>query len=364
MKSTTMNKDSYFFREIKRKLFLLIFFVGVLFVFGAGEDIFNTKNKKIAIGSPEVGFTSSSPRGFFGGEIIPASCESGDYHDTPSFGGACSASSACGTNQGTIVCGGGCSVSAPSVPINYGQSCSSSNVCGSNQGTIGCDGVCNASAPFVPSNYGRVCLVSNVCGQSNEGTIGCDGSCSVTTAPALPSQYGTPCQSAANSCGQKANGILGCSGTCTAVTPADLNCTTCPSPNGNGVCDPKENNSNCPADCPYVAPATTSTPAGEGAIWTGASEWTLTASPNPIFSNTKTMVSYSVTGATGCTLVGVGEFSGKETDRYTGGPAADYPTTKLQENTIFTLTCSNAYSGRKDSKSVRVIVRTINIREF
>ncbi|TSC54644.1 MAG: hypothetical protein LiPW30_110 [Parcubacteria group bacterium LiPW_30] len=290
-----MNKDSYFFREIKRKLFLLIFFVGVLFIFSVGENISNTKNK-IATGSLEVGFTSISPRGVFGGEIIPASCESGDYHDAPDFG--------------------------------------------------------------------RVCLVSNVCGQSNQGTIVCGGGCSVTTAPALPSGYGTPCQSSANSCGQKANGIIGCTGVCTAITPSDLNCTTCPAPKGNGVCDPKENNSNCPADCPYVAPATTSTPAGEGAIWTPASEWALTASPNPIFSNTKTMVSYEVTGATGCTLVGVGVNTGKETDRYVGGPAVDYPTSKLQENTDFTLTCKNAYSGRSDSKTVRVIVRTINIREF
>lgn len=324
-----INKDKYFLREIKRKLFLLIFFIGVLFVFSADGDILNIKNK-ITKGSLEVGFTSSSPNGFWGGEIIPASCESGDYHDSPSFGGACSASSACGTNIGTIVCGGACS----------------------------------APAPAVPSNYGRVCLVSNVCGQSNQGIIGCDGNCSVTTAPALPAQYGTPCQSEANSCGQKANGILGCAGSCTAVTPSDLNCTTCPLPKGNGVCDPKENNSNCPADCPYIAPATTSTPAGEGEVWTEATDWTLTASPNPIFANTRTTVSWSVNGATGCTLVGVGEFNGKESDRYVGGKAFDYQTSRLQENTIFTLTCSNAYSGRKDSKSVRVIVRTINVREF
>jgi hypothetical protein len=359
----TINKYAYFFRETKRRLFLLIFLIGVLFVFSAGENISNTKNK-IAAGSLEVGFTSVSPNGFFGGEIIPASCESGDYHDAPGFGGACTSSSACGTNQGTIVCGGGCSVSAPSVPVDYGQSCSSSNVCGSNQGTIVCGGGCSAPAPNIPSNYGRVCLVSNVCGQSNQGTIACDGNCSVTTAPALPSGYGTPCQSAPNSCGQKANGILGCAGTCTAITPTDLNCTTCPAPKGNGVCDPKENNSNCPADCPYVAPATTSTPAGEGAIWTPASEWTLTASPNPIFANTRSTVSYSASGATGCTLIGVGVYNKKETDRYVGGPAFDYPTSKLLENTDFTLTCSNAYSGRRDSKTVRVIVRTINVKEF
>jgi len=279
MKTMTINKYAYFPREIKRRLFLLVFFVGVLFVFGAGENISNTKNK-IATGSLEVGFTSTSPKGVGGGEIIPASCESGDYHDIPSFGGACTASSACGTNQGTIVCGGGCS----------------------------------ASAPFVPSNFGKVCLATSVCGQSNQGTIGCDGTCSEKTAPPVISGYGVACQSTPNSCGQKANGIIGCTGVCTAVTPSDLNCTTCPAPKGNGVCDPKENNSNCPADCPYVAPATTSTPAGEGELWTEASEWTLTASPNPIFANTRSTVSYSVSGATGCTLVGVGVYNKKPID--------------------------------------------------
>ncbi|MFA6078052.1 MAG: hypothetical protein WC724_03495 [Candidatus Paceibacterota bacterium] len=347
----------------KRSLLSLLTLSTVFFIVGFSSGEVSIKN--IALNeSPEIGFTSLSPNGLLGGEIIPASCESGNYHDAPDFGTACTASSVCGQAYGTIGCGGVCSVAAPSVPINYGQSCSSSNICGSNQGTIVCDGSCSAIAPAVPSNYGRVCLVSNVCGQSNQGTIGCDGTCTVKEAPALPSGYGTPCQSGTNSCGQKATGIIGCGGSCTAVTPSDSNCTTCPLPNGNGVCNTAENNSNCPADCPYVAPATPTAPAGEGAIWTPATEWTLTASPNPIFANTRTTVSWSVSGATGCTLVGVGAVSGKETDRFVGGPALDYQSSKLQENTDFTLTCSNAYSGRKDSKTVRVNVRTIKVQEF
>lgn len=276
------------------------------------------------------------------------------------FGQTCSASNACGQSSGTILCDGVCNATVPAVPSNYGVSCDVSNVCGYSSGTITCNGSCSAVAPVVPSNYGRTCLVSNVCGQSNQGTIGCDGTCTVKEAPKIPAGYGASCQSLANSCGQKATGIIGCVGLCTAVIPSDLNCTTC----GNNVCNSSEDNSNCPADCPYVAPATTAVPAGEGAVWTSATDWTLTASPNPVFANTRTTVSWTVNGATGCTLVGVGAVSGKETDRFVGGPALDYQSSKLQENTDFTLTCSNAYSARKDSKSVTVKVRTIKIREF
>ncbi|MFA6077563.1 MAG: hypothetical protein WC724_00930 [Candidatus Paceibacterota bacterium] len=342
--------------KLKKDILSLVFFLGVLAFFNFFVPV------------------SLLPKGVF-------------YNIAFGSSGSAAASASCSADAGAASCGdGGASAGAgagssggdggPSVLGGIGggsildgrllcsvyanQSCSSSNVCGSNQGTIGCDGVCNAIAPAVPSNYGRVCLVSNVCGQSNQGTIGCDGSCTVKEAPALPSGYGTPCQSSVNSCGQKATGIIGCVGLCTATTPSDLNCTTC----GNNVCNSSEDNSNCPSDCPYVAPATPTTPAGEGALWTEASQWTLTATPNPIFANTRTTVSWSVSGATGCTLVGVGAVSGKETDRFVGGPALDYQSSKLQENTDFTLTCSNAYSGRKDSKTVTVKVRTIKIREF
>jgi len=301
-------------KEIRGKLILIVLFVGVLFVSGLGEGVFNTKSI-IATKSPEVGFTSVSPSGVSGGEIIPASCESGDYHDAP--------------------------------------------------------------------NFGRVCLASNVCGQSRQGTIVCGGGCSVT-APALPLGYGVSCQSSANSCGQKANGIIGCTGLCTAVTPSDLNCTTCPAPKGNGVCDLKENYLNCPVDCPpppVTVPLGTigscsvdsrcvgeetafSCPADCSSTWVPATGWTLTASPNPIFSNTRTTVSWFVRGATECTLVGVGVYNKKESDRYKGGAVYDYQTSKLLENTDFTLTCLNAYTNRKDSETIRVNVRAINIREF
>lgn len=306
--------NRYFSKETKRKLFLLTIFVGVLFIFGTGENILNAKYK-IATGSLEVGFTSVSPSGLSGGEIVPASCESGNYHDAPEFG--------------------------------------------------------------------KICLASNACGQSNQGTIVCGGGCSVT-APIMPAGYGVPCQSGANSCGQKAGGIIGCDGLCTAVTPSDLNCTTCPAPKGNGTCDLKENYLNCPVDCPpppVAVPLGTigacsidarcigeetafSCPADCSSTWVPATSWTLTASPNPIFSNTRTTVSWFVRGATKCTLVGVGVDSKKETDRHVGGATYDYQTSKLLENTDFTLTCSNAYTSRQDSETIRVIVRTIKIREF
>jgi len=239
--------------------------------------------------------------------------------------------------------------------VYYGQTCSATNVCGANQGTIDCSGICGSVAPAIPSNFGKVCLATNVCGQSNQGTIGCDGTCSEKTAPPVISGYGVACQSTPNSCGQKANGIIGCTGVCTAVTPSDLNCATC----GNNTCNITEDNSNCPGDCPYVQPLS-----ADDTTWTSATDWTLTASPNPIFSNTRSTVSWFVSGVTGCTIVGVGVNSGKETDRFSAGAVFDYPTSKLLENTDFTLTCSNAYSGRKDSKTVQVVVRTIKVREF
>ena len=62
--------------EVRSKTVLVVLLVAVFFAFGMqGKSSAN-----MALGttkSSEVGFTSTSPRGISGGEIIPASCESG-----------------------------------------------------------------------------------------------------------------------------------------------------------------------------------------------------------------------------------------------------------------------------------------------
>ena len=339
-----MKEFNFMLNKTKKDILALVLFFGVLVFFNFFIPV------------------SVLPKGVFyniafgsGSAAAAASCSA-------SAGAAGCGAAGAGSGSGAGASGGDAGASGGgyiSCSVYYGQTCSAANVCGSSQGTIDCNGICGAIAPALPPNFGRVCLATNVCGQSNQGTIGCDGTCSEKTAPPVISGYGVACQSAPNSCGQKANGIIGCTGVCTAITPSDLNCTTCPTPGGNGTCNINENNSNCPSDCPYVDPLKS-----DESTWTQATDWTLTASPNPIFSNTRSVVSWFVNGATGCTIVGVGVDSGKETDRFSAGASFDYPTSKLLETTDFTLTCSNAYSDRKDSKTVRVVVRTIKVREF
>ena len=69
------------FLKLRDKAFLVVLLVAILFAFGMqGTSSANTavEIKK----SSEIGFTSVSPRGSLGGEIIPASCESGVWDST------------------------------------------------------------------------------------------------------------------------------------------------------------------------------------------------------------------------------------------------------------------------------------------
>ncbi len=250
--------------------------------------------------SSEVGFVAYSPNGIKGGAIVPASCESGDYHDQPSYGQACTSSAnVCGqTNSGSIQCGGGCSASAPSNPPSYGQPCASSNSCGdSNYGITGCSG-CSASAPAERAGYGNSCSSSqNACGQTNSGTIQCDGSCSAST-PANPST----CTSAQNSCGLTNSGYL-CSGSCSASVPAD---SSCPEPSID---------------------SSVSSSSGSGSGGSGSSA--------SIFINRgdSCRITWASTDTTSCTVTGPGV--------NTTGTSGSILTPALFETSVYTVSCNN-----------------------
>lgn len=80
-----MQKRFQRFGEIfnkKRKYFwaFFILFLALGTILGGKDTEFRTGEAPV---SPELGFTSLSPAGLAGGEIIPASCESGYTHDDP-----------------------------------------------------------------------------------------------------------------------------------------------------------------------------------------------------------------------------------------------------------------------------------------
>ena len=207
--------------------------------------------------SPEVGFSSLSPSGSLGGEILPASCESNPGHCiqsscdkngcyctayevvnccVPNQGQACTSSAnACGQTQsnGSIQCNGSCSSTPPANPPGYGNACtgatSSPNACGQTNpggaGTIQCNGSCSGATGSTPANppwLGVGCTSApNSCGQTNSGTYNCAGTCSAST-PANPAGYGNACSSAPNACGQtQSNGSIQCNGSCSSTPPAN-----------------------------------------------------------------------------------------------------------------------------------------------
>ena len=176
--------------------------------------------------SPEVGFSSLSPSGSLGGEILPASCESNPGHCIQS---SCDKNGCYCTAYEVVNC---------CVP-NQGQTCSSSlNSCGQTQsnGSIQCNGSCSSTPPANPPGYGNACTGAtsspNACGQTSPGGAGsiqCNGSCSGATGstPANPPWLGVGCSSAANACGQTNSGTYNCAGTCSASTPPN---SACPAP--------------------------------------------------------------------------------------------------------------------------------------
>src|SRR3989338_5403759 len=207
--------------------------------------------------SPEVGFSSLSPSGSLGGEILPASCESNPGHCiqsscdkngcyctayevvnccVPNQGQTCSSSlNSCGQTQsnGSIQCNGSCSSTPPANPPGYGNACtgatSSPNACGQTNpggaGTIQCNGSCSGATGSTPANppwLGVGCTSApNSCGQTNSLTYNCAGTCSAST-PANPAGYGNACSSAPNACGQtQSNGSIQCNGSCSSTPPAN-----------------------------------------------------------------------------------------------------------------------------------------------
>ena len=207
--------------------------------------------------SPEVGFSSLSPSGSLGGEILPASCESNPGHCiqsscdkngcyctayevvnccVPNQGQTCSSSlNSCGQTQsnGSIQCNGSCSSTPPANPPGYGNACtgatSSPNACGQTSpggaGSIQCNGSCSGATGSTPANppwLGVGCSsAANACGQTNSGTYNCAGTCSAST-PANPPGYGNACTSSANACGQtQSNGSIQCNGSCSSTPPAN-----------------------------------------------------------------------------------------------------------------------------------------------
>src|SRR6185369_15138524 len=137
-----------------------------------------------------------------------------------------------------------CSVGTPPNPAWYGQACSATSACGTNNGTKDCDGNCSATAPPVYTdawcqsigwdslwsgpnaacigwcqcNAGRS-YVDNVApiGDGRGGT--CQGSCAAN--------QGNACTSAGNSCGMTNAGTIQCDGSCSASIPPD---SWCPGP--------------------------------------------------------------------------------------------------------------------------------------
>ncbi len=267
--------------------------VGIAFSFALWGSFGNS------VVSSEVGFVSFSPNGEQGGAIIPASCESGDYHDSPSFGQSCTSSSnSCGqSNNGTIQCGGSCSVSTPSNPPSYGQPCTSSNSCGdSNYGIVGCSG-CSVAAPAERVGYGQSCQSSqNACGETNTGSIQCNGTCSATS-PLNP----FTCVSAQNSCGMTNSGYM-CSGSCSASVPTE-------------------------GSCPEPSIDSTVSSSSESGSGSGSSSF--------IFINRgdSCRLNWSSTNTTSCTVSGPGV--------NTTGTSGSILTPALFETSVYTVSCNN-----------------------
>ena len=247
---------------VRNKAIPAVLLATLFFAFGMqGRSSANTalEIKK----SSELGFTSVSPKGLSGGEIIPASCESSYEHSlgecttlsftADSYSIPYNTSTILRWNLTFITPGGAfqwCAPNGPSGSLWYGGewirqqsgSGSTGNLTLGGTFTLLCRiaynnynsfyevpgsltvavGPPNACAPNAdPANYGSACTsAANVCGQTqSNGTIQCDGSCSSTPPPA-PSGYGNSCTSSANACGQtQSNGTIQCDGSCSSTPP-------------------------------------------------------------------------------------------------------------------------------------------------
>ncbi len=203
-----------FFKKRIRKIFLLgtatlfsiFLFTNLIASQRDAVSLNNSLETTPSATSSEINIAESSPLGSAGGLVVPASCPS-DLHDAPTYGQPCSASNACGTNNGTIQCGGSCNAIAPSIPGNYGNNCSACNgACGCNPGTIQCNGACSATPPakYETNRQTLPCSTWNdpyadpdpICigGSSTDIVTYCDGSwdyqnntCYETTCSAGPS---------------------------------------------------------------------------------------------------------------------------------------------------------------------------------
>ncbi|MFA5998187.1 MAG: hypothetical protein WC814_02265 [Candidatus Paceibacterota bacterium] len=213
--------------------------------------------------SPEVGFTSLSPRGASGGAIVPASCESGYEHRT----GVCGSEFLFTADSYTVAYNTGTTLRW-SLTWNAGAYVWYCEAAGGPWGGVkaipsGAEGTAaltaattytllchffannnldtffsesksvtiNANPPNAcypsadPAGYGSACSSSaNACGQTQaNGTIQCNSSCS-STPPANPAGYGSSCTSAPNACGQTNSGTIQCNGSCSAGTPSNATC--------------------------------------------------------------------------------------------------------------------------------------------
>ena len=237
--------------------------------------------------------------------------------------------------------------------------------------------------PYKGENLGAVWgkkLIETATAQTAGCTCGAptyspsDLECPAQTPPLCRPDYGTACvSSGVNSCGRTGSGFIGCNGLCTALPPPDNICTTC----GNGVCGPNENTSTCSEDC---GPASASVngacvrdsvcaenetaatcPSDCASIPIDTSNFK--AVPNPVLYNKPTTLSWNVKGATTCGIVGKTASGDVETDKFNAGPLDVAISSKLKEDTNFTLTCSNIRGGR-DSKTILVKVLNPIFQEF
>ncbi|MDP2655312.1 MAG: CARDB domain-containing protein [bacterium] len=259
--------------------------------------------------SPEVGFTSLSPRGASGGSIVPASCESGVWDSTWDWGHpdgdnsgvcavyGCTDTAARNYNPSATASDGSCTY-LPAPTLNFSPASvpygTGSTVVWSwpeTGGTRYCD------IRTYGSEWNGYANGQDISGSYNSGGMNASGSASATcywyrpstssyiSSPqanatltvgprntcypsADPANYGAKCTSSANACGSTNTGTINCSGACTASTPANpsgygSSCTSA----ANACGTTNTGTINCSGACTASTPAN---PSGYGSSCTSS----------------------------------------------------------------------------------------------
>ncbi|HEY4486955.1 MAG TPA: hypothetical protein VJB70_04455 [Candidatus Paceibacterota bacterium] len=298
-------------------LFVALFvFVGASFVFETVSPLVSSSEVDIIVLSLSGASESGVP--------IPASCPS-----TPHGGESC--------------CDG-----------SQGSSCSSGvNACGqTNSGAIQCDGSCSASVPPNPSGHGEACLsFSNGCGQTNTGTILCNGLCSATPPSnascggggSLPSNFGEPCTSSSNSCGMTNTGTILSNGLCSAVPPANSLCGGA-SPGTAQCTDGIDNDGDGETDYPNDSGCESSSDGQEQSV---SGDSAIQALPTLVFSGEASIISWSASNVTSCTVIGTNGDSW-------AGAGGTQTTSLIVETTAYVLSCTDLEDEPLPTESVTI----------